>query len=239
MSGTNSTSGRRRSSAEAARKAMAEARTTQRRNNLLFAGGTMFLATVLVVIIAIAVTRSANSQQAATAATDINKPPATTAVGRDTPPPWAAPADATAAVASAGLPMLTQEGSAEHIHAHLDVRVNGQAVPVAALIGIDQARGSISPLHTHDASGVLHIESPVNRPFSLGEFFSEWGVSLAEDHIGSLRATADHPLRVYVDGAPRTGNPAAITFAAHDEIALVYGQQPESVPAHYDFPSGE
>ncbi|WP_405139112.1 hypothetical protein [Nocardia sp. NBC_01388] len=34
---------------------------------------------------------------------------------------------------------------------------------------------------------------------------------------------------------------AAITFHAHDEIALIYGssQQEGAIPAHYDFPSGE
>src|SRR6185369_5083876 len=99
----------------------------------------------------------------------------------------------------AGLPMLNSEGNVEHIHVHLDVLNDGQPVRVPANIGIDLAHGAISPLHTHDDTGVVHIESPVKRQFSLGEFFSEWGVSLSANNIGGLRATGDKRVRVYVN----------------------------------------
>lgn len=137
--------------------------------------------------------------------------------------------------------MLGSEGAAEHIHAHLDVLVDGQAVPVPAGIGIDGRRGTISPLHTHDDTGVVHIESPVKRQFSLAEFFSEWDVSLSADNIGALRATDGTSVRVYVNGALKSGNPAATTFAPHDEIAIVYGKPHpgESIPAKYNFPAGD
>lgn len=231
--------GRRKSSARAARKAVAQARAG-RRNGLLWGGAAVVVVALLVAVV-VAVTRSAGTKQADNAATNITNPPATTAVGRGTPPPWPAPSEAAAAVRAAGLPMLTAEGNVEHIHAHLDVRVDGQPVEVPAYLGIDQARGSISPLHTHDTTGVIHIESPVTRQFTLGELFSEWDVSLSADNIGALRATDGKTLRVYVNGTPRTGNPAAITFTAHDEIALIYGtpQPGESVPSRHDFPPGE
>ena len=171
----------------------------------------------------------------------IDHPPAALAVGADTAPPWPAPADASAAVAAAGLPMLTAEGTVEHIHVHLDVLVDGHPVSVPADIGIDRNRGRISSLHTHDSSGVIHIESPTKREFSLGEFFSEWQVSLTSDNIGGLHSGDGKVLRVFVNGTPRPGNPAAITFAAHDEIAIVYGtpQPGETPPASYTFPPGD
>ena len=167
-------------------------------------------------------------------------PPATVALGGYTTPPWPAPADATAAVNAAGLPMLGREGNVEHIHAHLDVLVDGQAVPVPADIGIDVHRRTISPLHTHDGSGVLHIESPVKRQFSLGEFFSEWQVSLSEDNIGALRAGGGKVVRVFVNGTQRNGNPGAIMLGAHDEIAVLFDRpQPgETIPRNYDFSGG-
>src|SRR5947209_3945435 len=84
----------------------------------------------------------------------------TAAAGRDTAPPWPAPSDPAARVAAAGLPMLGSEGSALHIHAHLDVIVDGRPVAVPALLGIDESAHQISPLHTHDETGVIHIESP-------------------------------------------------------------------------------
>jgi hypothetical protein len=193
-----------------------------------------------VVVIVVAM-RTSGQRSSETYEAGLNNEPATVAVGAGTAPPWPAPADAAAAVRAAGLPMLGSEGAVEHIHVHLDVLVDGQAVPVPADIGIDRTGGTISPLHTHDGTGVIHIESPVKRQFSLGEFFSEWGVSLSADNIGALRAADGKSLRVYVNGTLKTGNPAAITFAPHDEIAVVYGieQAGESLPAKYDFPAGD
>jgi hypothetical protein len=81
----------------------------------------------------------------------------------------------------------------------------------------------------------------VKRQFSLGEFFSEWGVSLSANNIGGLRATGDKRVRVYVNGQPRAGDPAAIMFNQHDEIALLYGtpKPGETIPTKYDFPPGD
>lgn len=78
------------------------------------------------------------------------------------------------------------------------------------------------------------------RQFSLGEFFSEWGVSLSADNIGGLRASGGKTVRVFVNGTLRPGNPPAITFGPHDEIAVVFGipRPGESIPAKYDFPAG-
>jgi hypothetical protein len=62
-----------------------------------------------------------------------------------------------------GLPPLRPaEGTAVHIHQHLDLYVDGAKAPVPAGIGIDPAVG-FAPLHTHDASGVIHVESPTVR----------------------------------------------------------------------------
>jgi hypothetical protein len=196
---------------------------------------------VLIVVIVLAVEQRNEGRNSDADAVSADNPPATTAVGAETLPPWPAPADATAAARNAGLPMLSNEGNVEHIHVHVDVLNDGQPVTVPANIGIDTARRAISPLHTHDDSGVVHIESPVKREFSLGEFFSEWGVGLSADHIGGLRATDGRPLRAYVNGQPRAGDPAAIIFNQHDEIALLYGtpKPGESIPAAYDFPPGD
>lgn len=163
--------------------------------------------------------------------------PITSATGRTTPPPWPAPTDVTGAVHAAGLPLLGAEGSVEHIHAHLDVIVNGHPVQVPADIGVDAAAGRISPLHTHDTSGVIHIESPVTAPFSLAQLFAEWQVALSDTHLGGLAATAagdgGQALHVFLNGRPVTGNPGALTLGAHQEIALIYGPVPDQVPASY------
>ena len=153
---------------------------------LWIAGGVVV--TVALALVIVAVMKPTGKHEPQSAAAGLNSAPATVAVGADTPPPWPAPMDVAAAVRAAGLPMLGSEGQVEHIHAHLDVVVDGHPVQLPAGIGIDPVHRAISPLHTHDTSGVIHIESPVQRQFSLGEFFSEWTVSLSADNIGSLHA---------------------------------------------------
>ncbi|SEG34196.1 hypothetical protein SAMN05216223_104437 [Actinacidiphila yanglinensis] len=153
---------------------------------------------------------------------------------------WPAPADASAHVKAAGLPMLGQEGQVLHIHSHLDVYVDGKAVTVPALVGIDESAQQISPLHTHDTSGVVHIESPVKRDFTLGEFMTEWNVPISADALGPLKVGGGKELHVYVNGKERAGDPAALKLAAHEEIALVYGSPADKVqvPASYNWPEG-
>ncbi|MFG2949304.1 hypothetical protein [Streptomyces adustus] len=167
--------------------------------------------------------------------------PATTAAGRTTAPPWPAPTDPAARVRAAGLPMLGEEGNVLHFHTHLDVLADGKPVVVPADIGIDLQTDQISPLHSHDTDGVIHVESPVKADFSLGQFMTEWGVALTQDSIGGLKAGNGNTLRAYINGKPYTGNPAAIILKEHDEIALVYGPTDQStkVPSTYDWPPGE
>lgn len=60
-------------------------------------------------------------------------------------PPWPNPADPSTAIVNAGLTPAGSEGMADHFHAHLDVIVNGQPIPVAANIGADEVKQVISP----------------------------------------------------------------------------------------------
>src|SRR5919197_3243555 len=88
------------------------------------------------------------------------------------PPPWgiAAP-ELRARLETIGLPVLPAEVTNLHIHVHLDVLVQGKPVTVPANVGINAAGGYLSPLHTHDDTRLIHVESPTNREFTLGEFF--------------------------------------------------------------------
>jgi hypothetical protein len=97
---------------------------------------------------------------------------------------------------------------------------------VPAGIGIDPGGRFISPLHTHDTSGVVHVESPTIRPFTLGELFGVWGVPL-----GSAS-------RAFVDGRPLGGDPRRLILKPHQEIVVAFGRLPRRVPAHYEFAPG-
>jgi hypothetical protein len=158
------------------------------------------------------------------------------------PAPWPRNAEQLGPrLAALGLPALGFEGTALHIHEHLDVFVEGRRVIVPAGIGIDPAGRFISPLHTHDASGVIHVESLTVRPFTLGEFFGVWGVRFGPGRLGGYVAGAPRALRTYVDGRPVAGDPGRLVLAPHQEIVLAFGtpgQLPRPVPARYAFPAG-
>jgi len=124
-------------------------------------------------------------------------------------------ADLTARLRAIGLPPLSPaEGTAVHIHQHLDLYVDGAKVPVPAGIGIDTAVG-FAPLYTHDASGIIHVESPTVRGYTLREFFAVWGVRFTPSCLGGYCAAGARQLRVYVDGRPVHGDPTALTLASH------------------------
>ena len=103
-----------------------------------------------------------------------------------------------------------------HIHAILHIIIGGKSVTIPANIGINpelykshdlDAYGmknpSMSPLHTHDSSGVIHVESTEIRPFTLGEFFDVWGVAFSEDCIMDKCSDGTDKVRMYVDGKER------------------------------------
>jgi hypothetical protein len=158
-------------------------------------------------------------------------------------PPWTAGHDGLRErLRALGLPALGAEGTALHTHQHLDVFVHGTRVTVPATIGIDPAEEFISPLHTHDDSGVIHVESPTQRAFSLGQFMDVWGVLFTRDCIGSLCTSGDNRLRVFVDGQEATGDPRRLELFSHEEIVVAYGtnaELPSPIPDSYGFPFGE
>jgi hypothetical protein len=170
--------------------------------------------------------------------------------------PWPAPADAVKLTRKAGLTPETHEFVFLHVHAHLDVFVNGKPVLVPAGIGIDVANpavqrlqandGSIgyggisppcaqpciSPLHTHFIDGVLHTEAKENQFNTLGELFTEWNVKLTPTCVGGY-CKPIAPFTVYVDGTPFHGDPRTIELQDRREIAVVIGTPPATIPSQF------
>ena len=142
-----------------------------------------------------------------------------------------------------GLPALRVEGSRLHTHQHLDLYLDGKHVAVPAGIGIGRDAGGrfFSPLHTHDRSGILHVESAAVRPYTLGELFRVWGVRLTATCIGNDCAGNGRAVRAFVGGVRVPGNPATIPLRRHAEIVLTFGtagELPKRIPASYAYPDG-
>jgi hypothetical protein len=150
-------------------------------------------------------------------------------------PPW--PSESAllpARLLPSGLHQLATEGTVLHVHEHLDLYVNGRHVTVPALVGIDEEAGFLTELHTHDASGIIHVESPVQRVFTLGQFFCEWGVKLNARCLGPYQGQ----LSWWVNGVRMHGDPAQLVLRRHQEIVIAAGRAPATVPSSYAFPLG-
>src|SRR5207237_4673434 len=63
-----------------------------------------------------------------------------------------------------------------HVHSWLAVFVEGQRVDVPANVGINSS--CLFWLHTHNNTGIVHVEAPSQQNFSLGQFFAVWGKRL-------------------------------------------------------------
>lgn len=218
----------RRAKAAAVREA---ARRAERRRTLLVRGALVLL--VLAVIAAIAVPFLTASRSSASALPS-PKPASGTAA-----PPWPAPSDPSAGIKAAGLNIPRTESGA-HFHPHLDIRVDGKAVPVAASIGV--GANAMSELHTHDTTGLIHVEADAKSDrYVLGQLFTEWGVRLTKNQLGSLTSGDGKTLAAYVDGKRYTGDPARIELLSRRQIALVFGTaaQQRNPPSSYKFPAGD
>jgi len=136
-----------------------------------------------------------------------------------------------------------------HVHAHLAMYINGKQKLLPYGVGIvppyqlqPQQDGTEFVaggtkyywLHTHDESGVIHIESPVQRTYTLGNFFDEWGQQLGPDQIGPNKGK----ITAWINGKSYTGNPRDIPLTAHNVIQLDLGT-PTPAFANFTFPTGE
>jgi hypothetical protein len=134
------------------------------------------------------------------------------------------------------IPCDQGEQTAVHYHAHLTLYMNGSQVQLPAQVGIASNGSCFYWLHTHDTTGVIHIESPSNRDFTLGNFFQIWGEQFPQLNY-PLQLDSGNGWQVYVDGKPYTGDFHKLVLKSHMAITLAYqspGVQPD---ASYNWPA--
>jgi hypothetical protein len=151
-----------------------------------------------------------------------------------------------------GIPCDTGEHNQTHYHAAIQIVYGGVVHNIQPNIGIVS---SPSPcfywLHVHAANpNVIHIESPKNRTFTLGDFFAIWskwsGIAqpLDSTHVSTLTLTPDQKLVVYVDLGNGTGakvyegDPAKIVLKAHEVITLEITPPAVTPPPAFTFEPG-
>jgi len=152
-----------------------------------------------------------------------------------------APASTTAQGGGAtvdGIQCAPVEQLAYHIHSHLQVYVNGQPRALPAAIGmlgpVSQqtaygpfygAEQCIYWLHTHASDGVIHIESPTKRVYTLGNFFDEWRQPLSRTQVASAKGK----VTAFLNGKAWKQDPRTLPLLPHASIQLDVGSP--TVPA--------
>ena len=160
------------------------------------------------------------------------------------PAPWTAdPADLAARLQAIGVPPLSpMEGTAVHLHQHLDLYADGHKVPVPAGIGIDPAVG-FAPLHTHTTPAASSTWSlPPCAPIPWGSSSPCGGAVHPKLDLGGYCAAGGRRLWVYVNGAAYDGDPTTLSLESHQELVVAFGtaaQLPSPIPSAYRFPPGE
>jgi hypothetical protein len=145
-----------------------------------------------------------------------------------------------------GIQCQTAEQVLFHIHAHLAVYVGGQPRGVPEGIGIAPPRHEVQTpqgpfvdggscyywLHSHTADGIIHIESPEQRTFTIGNWFDLWGQPLSSQQVGP----ATGPVIAYVNGRRYSGDVRGIPLDVHALIQLDVGG--DIPPQPFTFPPG-
>jgi hypothetical protein len=209
----------RRGQARNSQRKLAEIRRQQRARQTrlrILAGAAVLAAVALVVVAVIAFTGGRTTAQRVRAA------------------PTGATVD--------GIACQTSEQVAYHIHAHLTIFASGARQVVPAGVGIpgpQQVVGGFVEggrclywLHTHDSTGVVHIESPVQRVYTLEQFFDVWGRPLSGTQVG--RATGH--VTAFINGRRFAGDPRSVKLTPHAVIQLDVGKV--VAPQPFTFPAG-
>ena len=162
-------------------------------------------------------------------------------------------------VVAASIPCDQLEHTQVHYHAAIQIMSDGVVHPIPANIGIvtDPTSGAVKCyywLHVHAANpNTIHIESPANQTFTLGQFFAVWTAwnqalglpaePLDSKHVSSFTLTADQKLVVYVDKGDGKGpqiydgDPKKIVLAAHAVITLEITPPAATTPPPFTFAS--
>lgn len=210
----------RRAQVEAMRKA--QARRERLRMSALITG----TALVAVVVIVLAVVFSGGSGSSGAKASN-----ASYQTGSDL---LATTQNAVQGETVDGIKCDPNEQLVTHTHSHLAIYVNGQQKKIPYAIGIPNpvvqqskdgpvagASSCYYWLHTHDDSGIVHVEAPdKNAVYTLGQFFDEWKQPLSQGQIGPAKGA----MTIEIDGKPYTGDPRKIPLKPHAVIQVSIGK---------------
>lgn len=110
-----------------------------------------------------------------------------------------------------------------HQHMVVSIYMNGVRQALPAQLGLT---GCVYELHTHDSTGIVHLEAGSQKSFTLGQFFSVWGQTLSTSEVAGLKGQAWFYTIANEKVTPFSGDPKTIPFVDRGEIAIVVGTPP-------------
>src|SRR5262245_47029737 len=122
-----------------------------------------------------------------------------------------------------GISCDAMEGQRLHTHQHLVILDRGVPVPIPPNVGQPVVRRCIYWVHTHTPDGIIHIEAPMDRSFTLADFFRIWAQPLSRTAAATAHADKGTTLKVWLDGKPYTKDPGSIPLTAHADIVIEAG----------------
>ncbi len=87
-----------------------------------------------------------------------------------------------------------------HIHPELRIVIGGKDEPIPSDVGVEP--GCLRAIHTHDEIGIIHVEAPEPKDFTLSDFFAVWNKDFSRNSILGHRADDDHEVVLTVNGEP-------------------------------------
>lgn len=146
----------------------------------------------------------------------------------------AAPARATVPAGQPvdGIRCEQMEGSVLHIHQHLAVLDHGRPVPIPEDLGRPLIGQCLYWIHTHTPDGIIHVESPTFRSFTLGNVFDIWGEPLTKTDVAGAKPKKNERIVTWVDGTRYTGDPRRIDLVQHLDVTIEVGP-PYTKPAPF------
>lgn len=109
-----------------------------------------------------------------------------------------------------------------HIHPTLAISINGVSKEIPSNVGIKA--GCMNALHTHDKTGLIHVESPEKRDFTLADFFAVWGEPFSSTQLFDQTVDDAHLIRVIVNGEPVETYENTVLHE-RDDIVISYEQK--------------
>ncbi|MDR5857319.1 hypothetical protein P9239_00670 [Caballeronia sp. LZ062] len=117
-----------------------------------------------------------------------------------------------------------------HVHSHVAIFKDGQWLQFPQQIGLP---GTCNyEMHTHDQTGIIHIETPTAKTYTLGQFFDIWGQPLTTTNVAGITGNVVVYINDNGDSRRYLGDPRDIVLTSHRDITFQIGSPVSSLATY-------